>query len=257
MINYHALTMALDKVISGFYEIIDLKMTGYGKGTEMKIEDIQVFPNIDGPDIFDSIFHVSGLTWMKKLDKALELHAEKKKKEKDGVDYRRMRLIMFLNNRQSKNVRLLINHNTQVVIRIWSGISDSDMKIREICNILSIQAVYGIHPEVVTEQVVGVAVYNHYQKWLDRAIDEGNERIHRLILKSIGLYDDGRPMKIRKGQKIVGRYGNKSVIAAIVPTDSLYDDIHHDSLYLEYKFKLINQMYRNNEIGLSEKRLEL
>ena len=221
MVNYHALTNALDRVIGGFYEIIDSKMTGY-IGSDMKIEDIQVFPNIDGPDIFDSIFRVSGLTWMKKLDRALELHAEKKKKEKEGDDYRRMGLIMLLNNRQSKDVRLLINHNTQVVIRIWTGISNSDMKIREICNILSIQEVYGIHEEVVTEQLVGAAVYNHYQRWLDRAVDEGNERLHRLILKSI----------------------------------SLYDDIHHDNLYLEYKFKLINQMYMNNEIGLS-KRFEL
>lgn len=218
MINHCTLTIALDKVIGGFYEIIESKMMGYIKyGNDMKIEDIQVFPNIDGPDIFESIFHVTGLTWMKKLDRALELHAEKKKKE--DVDYRRMRLIMLLNNRQSKDVRLLINHNTQVVIRIWSGISDNDMKIREICNILSIQAMYGIHPEVVTEQLVGVAVYNHYQRWLDRAIDEGNERLHRLILKSIGLYDD----------------------------------IHHNDRYMEYKFKLINQMYMNNEIGTAKR----
>ena len=222
MINHCTLTINLDRVIGGFYEIIDSRMTGCVKGTEMKIDDIQVFPNIDGPDIFESIFKVSGLTWMKKLDRALELHAEKKKKEKESTDYRRMGLIELLNNRKSKDIRLLINHNTQVVIRIWSDIYH-DIRLRAICDILSIQSVYGIHAEVITESLVGVAVYNHYQKWLDRAIYEGDKRIHRLILKSIGLYDD----------------------------------LHHDNIYLEYKFKLINQMYMNNEIGLAEKRLEL
>lgn len=218
MINYHSytsLTQALDKVIDGFYEIIDSRMNG----NNTKIDDIQVFPNIDGPDIFESIFHVTGLTWMKKLDRALEIYAEKKEKEKEGYNYRRMRLIMFLNNRQSTDVRLLINHNSQVVIRIWTGISDHALRIREIFNILSIQSVYGIHMEVVDEQLVGAAVYNHCQRWLDRAVDERNERLHRSILKSIGLYDD----------------------------------IHHDNIYLEYKFKLINQMYMNNEIGTSKR----
>ena len=57
-------------------------------------------------------------------------------------------------------------------------------------------------------------IYHQAEKYLTDATWVTKEYIENTVIKFTML----QPMKIEKGQKVVGRYGNKSVIADIVPT---------------------------------------
>ena len=58
-------------------------------------------------------------------------------------------------------------------------------------------------------------IYHQAEKYLTEATWVTKEYIQDTVIK-FTMY---QPMKIRKGQKVVGRFGNKSVIAMIVPTE--------------------------------------
>lgn len=57
-------------------------------------------------------------------------------------------------------------------------------------------------------------IYHQAEKYLSGATWVTKEYIENTVIKFTML----QPMKIERGQKVVGRYGNKSVIADIVPT---------------------------------------
>lgn len=58
-------------------------------------------------------------------------------------------------------------------------------------------------------------IYHQAEKYLNNSTWVTKEYIEHVFIK-FTVY---RPIQIRRGQKVVGRYGNKSVIAEIVPTE--------------------------------------
>lgn len=60
-------------------------------------------------------------------------------------------------------------------------------------------------------------IYHQAEKYLNNSTWVTKEYIADTIIKFTML----QPMKIKNGQKVVGRYGNKSVISKIVPTDEM------------------------------------
>ena len=60
-------------------------------------------------------------------------------------------------------------------------------------------------------------IYHQAEKYLNNSVWVTKEYIADTIIKFTLL----QPMKIAVGQKVVGRYGNKSVISKIIPTDQM------------------------------------
>lgn len=60
-------------------------------------------------------------------------------------------------------------------------------------------------------------IYQQAEKYLNNSTWVTKEYIEHVFIRFTVYH----PIQIRKGQKVVGRYGNKSVIAKIVPTDQM------------------------------------